>query len=597
MALGPARAGALALLAAAALAGWRVAHALEALETPVDRHGAPFVGSRACARCHGDHQASWEASHHRRMTQEAREGAVLGAFDGSTLAYGGYLATMDRSAEGAFQVTLRRMDDEAPSAAGVPAEPADAIASGSRSRTTPAEITRWTVERVVGSRRHQQLLAREDDLWVRLPIAWDVEEGRWMHMNGAFLTSDPEGLDGEAPIAFADYMRHAVRWNDNCVFCHNVGAEPRPRDDGHWDTRVAELGVACEACHGPGGEHARTNADPFRRYVLHETGRADPTITAPTRLSAERATDVCGRCHGQRITADVGRYLAHGDPFVPGDDLADTSHPLAIDTPLHGDASAFAPRFWPDGTARLTAYEQQGVLQDRCDAACGDCHAMHDYASPRGQLRADLEGDALCTQCHESLAGESAAQAHARHEGVACVDCHMPRIVYGIRTIHRSHRIEIPHPLAQSEGGRPDACTLCHVDRSVAWAERGIGAADERHDAGGRARMEELVFGGDPIERAVAAAALGRALGERGAPSASGWLVAAMRDDPYPAVRGIAWRSVSAARGLPASAFRSTDARAARVAALEALGLRAVTPADVDALRARADERAIEIGE
>lgn len=573
MAIGPARA-ATALLVVGALAGWRVAHARETLETPLDRHGAPFVGSRACARCHADHQASWRASHHRRMTQEAREDTVLGAFDGSTLAYGGYLARMTRAEDGGFEVTLH-----------------------TESARGDAPVARWRVERVVGSRRHQQLLAREDDLWVRLPIAWDVEEGRWMHMNGAFLTADPEGLEGDAPIAEADYMRHAVRWNDNCVFCHNVGAEPRPQDDGHWDTRVAELGVACEACHGPGGAHADANADPFRRYWLHATASADPTITAPTRLSGDRATDVCGRCHGQRITADVGRYLAHGDPYVPGDELAATSHPLAIDTPLRGEPGAFAARFWPDGTARLTAYEQQGVLQDRCDASCEDCHSMHDYASAEGQLRADLSGDALCTQCHESLASVTAARSHARHDGVACVDCHMPRIVYGIRTIHRSHRIEIPHPAAQSERGRPDACTLCHVDRSAAWADRGIGAADEQHAATEGSRVGEMLFGGDPIERAVAAAAIGRALREHDDANASGWLVAAMRDDPYPAVRGIAWRALSEAREAPIDAFRSTDDRAARSAAIARLGLVAVVPDDVETLRTRADERAIEIGE
>ena len=565
--LGPMRTAIVALaIAAFAAAAWEVRRDVADLDVPVDRHGAAFAGSGACARCHPDHHASWARTHHRRMTQEASDETMLGAFDGRTLAYGGYVARMDRNAAGAFVVSVESARHE--------------------------PLTRWTVERLVGSRRQQQLLAREDDLWVRLPIAWDVEEGRFFHMNGAFLTSDPEGLGGEAPIASSDYMRHAVRWNDNCVFCHNVGAEPRARSDGplglgahepaqrHWDTRVAELGVACEACHGPGVEHVRANASPFRRYVLHETGRADPTITAPSRLARERQTDLCARCHGQRITDDMSRYLAHGDPFVPGDVLADTSRPLAIDTPLHGDTAAFAPRFWRDGTARLTAYEHQGVEQSRCGVTCSDCHAMHE-GDPRGQLRPDRLGDAMCAgECHVELANVSAARAHSDHVDVACVDCHMPRIVFGIRAIHRSHRIEVPDPNANARDGRPDACSLCHVD----------------------ARLEDELFGGDPIERAVAAAALGRADHTDARARRLALLFETMRGDSYPAVRGIAWRSARSL-GVQAEveAFTATDDGPTRARAVAALAAREIVVTIDDPrialLRARADAHAIEVGE
>lgn len=560
----------------AGVAGWLIEGTLAQLDVPVDRHGDDFVGSGACARCHPDHHASWSRTHHRRMTQEASDETVLGAFDGRTLAYGGYVAHMDRASDGRFVVEVRSETDV---------------------------LARWTVERLVGSRRHQQLLAREDDLWVRLPIAWDVEEQRFFHMNGAFLTADPVGLGGSTPIAASDYMRHAVRWNDNCVFCHNVGAEPRPSTDGAWDTRVAELGVACEACHGPGAEHVRANGSPLRRYVLHETERGDPTIASPARMSSERQTDVCARCHGQRITSDVSRYLAHGDPFVPGDDLADTSRPLAIGTSLHGDPTAFAPRFWPDGTARLTAYEHQGIVQSRCAVTCDDCHSMHDYADVRGQLRADRAGDAMCTgACHQELTEPAARVAHSAHHDVLCVECHMPRIVFGIRTIHRSHRIEVPRPLADRDAGRPDACTLCHLDRDAAWAAASIAAGEAPSPEPRGSRIEDELFAGDPIERAVAAAALGRRDHADDDARRIGLLLSVMRDDRYPAVRGIAWRSARAL-GIdePVIAFTATDDAAERVRAVTAIAAHArlapVEPENVDALRGRADERAIEIGE
>ena len=49
------------------------------------------------------------------------------------------------------------------------------------------------------------------------------------------------------------FDRHVTRWNDNCVFCHNVAPNPgRDPATGAFSTTVAELGIACEACHGPG---------------------------------------------------------------------------------------------------------------------------------------------------------------------------------------------------------------------------------------------------------------------------------------------------------------------------------------------------------
>lgn len=557
------------------------------LASPRELHGAEHASSVECRRCHPSHYESWGRTFHRTMTQEAREGAVLGDFEEARFEYGGIDAAMRRTSDGGFE--MRFLGPE-----GV--------------------LSRATVERVVGSRRIQQYLAREDDVYFRLPLAWDVEEGRWMHMNGAFLTPDPERREGVARIALHDYHRHVTRWNDNCVFCHNVAPDPGwdPRTE-RYRTEVAELGVACGACHGPGGEHARVNADPLRRYALHLGEQADPTIVNPARLAPERSAEVCGRCHGQRITEDVGRFLRHGDPFVPGDRLADYSRPLARDTPLEGEEGAFSARFWPDGTARLTAYEYQGLLASPCERGgmtCTSCHGMHE-GDPRAQLRPSARGDGACTSCHQELASRTAARAHARHDEVRCVDCHMPRIVYGLVDAHRSHRVEVPEPARQALQGRPDACTLCHADQSLEWAARGYARLFEgapatmtRTEA---AHVDERAFGGDPIERAVALAALGRAEGLRADEDRArrlGLLLTAMAEDPYPALRRIAWRSARALASRPEldwAGYDPTGAATARRAWLErAWAHLDLTPPDAErvaALRAQARGVAIEIGE
>lgn len=557
------------------------------LSTPRDLHGAEHATSTACRRCHPSQFKSWRRTFHRTMTQRASEESVLGDFDEARFAYGGVEARMSRTAERGFQMEFYGPE---------------------------GLLSRARVIATVGSHRYQQYLAREGDIVFRLPMAWHVEEERWFHMNGAFLTPDPPPPPTGSRIALADYMRHVTRWNDNCIFCHNVSADPGwDPDQERWDSRVAELGIACEACHGPAERHARANADPLRRYALHLADRPDPTIVNPARLPAERSAEVCGRCHGQRITDDVGPFLREGDPYVPGDRLADYSRPLTRDTELSGDGTAFAARFWSDGTPRLTAYEYQGLLQSPCDGlTCTTCHGMHE-GNPAGQIRPSARGDAACTRCHEHLAERPRSAAHARHtRPVSCVDCHMPRIVYGLIDTRRSHRIEIPDPSIQVD--RPDACTLCHADRTRSWAVR---AYRDRWGGGGgpsptrtpEPRLYRDALSGDPIERAVALRALGNPAGLRSEQYRArrvGLLLDTLVEDPYPALRHIAYRSlrrIAAGAALPRAAYLPTGTVAARAAwvedAWQTLGERA-TPIDrgrAAELRARAAKVAIEIGE
>ena len=593
-----------ALGVGAVLAGGHSARSIGAdLARPLSVVGSEYVGSDNCRHCHAENYESWHRTFHRTMTQEATATSVLGDFEGARFEYMGTAARMVREPDGGFTMEFSR--------------------DGARERW------RARVERTVGSRRYQQYLAREGDVYYRLPLAWNVGEGRWMHMNGAFLTPDPEPERPGGPASRADHDRHVTRWNDNCIFCHNVA--PNPGLDvrtGAFESSVGELGIACEACHGPASEHVALNHNPLRRFALHLSAREDPSITDPQRLDDARASQVCGRCHGQRITRDIQRVHRVGDRFVPGEDLEHYSRPLQRDSLINGEEGVFAARFWPDGTARLTAYEYQGLLASPCAErgamTCGSCHAMH-AGDPRGQLRPDLPGDDACTACHQELADVDAATAHSHHRadgpGNSCLGCHMPRAVYGLIGAHRSHRVASPQPAALPEASSPDACTLCHVDRTRSWAaEHSAGwweqAAPREGGAGteGPAEVPRLLFAGDPVERALAADALGRpeadAAGAELAPRL-GLLLDVMERDDYPAVRAIAWRSVrrllARTRGASApevTAFTATDELPTRQRALarirQELGdvpVRAPDAALAGELRAQQESTRIFIGE
>lgn len=552
------------------------------------------------------------------MTQRAQGAAVLAPFAGEHLDALGFRATMTRGASGQPHMRIERIEPD-------PSQPRAA-----------ALVLDVDVELTVGSHRYQQYVARIDrgggpgERW-RLPVAWHVELERWIHINGAFLT--PEGEWGEQ----ADYLRHLSRWNDNCIFCHNT--EPVPgldRATGRLESRVAELGIACEACHGPASAHLERHAWPLRRILGGLTDAGDQSVAHPGRLPAGLEADVCGRCHGNRIAADLNAVLEHGDGFLPGQPLSEVSRPILRDATLAGQpGQPFAARFWPDGTPRLSAYEYQALLlspchEDGAGLSCGDCHTMHG-PEPSMQLRPEYEAAAVCSgRCHTpaSLSDAAAPGGHGRHgQRVGCDGCHLPRTTYGLLEGMASHRPTRPRPQdLRTRDDQPDACTQCHVDRSRAWAGdaleawatgRALPPAAQATPSGPRAesaqdlpRVVLDLHGGDPIQRALAAHALTRAEAPVAPRQRMAWLVDALEDD-YPAVRWFAYRglrrlaeqgpepAVTRALQLP-GAMEDPGLRGVMVQELRAIlgpGPLADRPQLAQALHERRDDQAIWIGE
>lgn len=497
----------------------------------VESRGA-VVGSEDCRRCHPEQHASWHASYHRTMTQSlADDGAiVLAPFSGETLRVAGFVATFRGAESGRPHVLVVRESDG-------------------------HVVLDTEVELAVGTHRYQQYVARIDrgggalERW-RLPFAWHPGAQRWIHLGGAFLFPDLAEGDSEA------FLRHFSRWNDNCVFCHNTEPVPGLREDGRFETELGEVGIGCEACHGPAQAHLARQSNPLRRVLAGAGEPGDPAITHPGRLASDRHSEVCGRCHGQRIGTDLAEILAHGDGFLPGSPLQKVSRPILADGRLTSDppdARPFAPRFWPDGTPRLSAYEYQGLLLSPCydegrGMSCGTCHTMHGD-EPSMQLRPGADTDAACLgSCHEP----ASMSGHGGHETVGCQDCHMPRVTYGLLQGMISHRVTSPDPgaLVQRDD-MPDACTQCHVEESRAWAARAVPSLGLRGTDAGRvpdspaSRVERDLVGGDPVQRALAAHALARpdAVGERGRRMRA--LVDALEDD-YPAVRWFGHQGLNA---------------------------------------------------
>jgi hypothetical protein len=140
--------------------------------------------------------------------------------------------------------------------------------------------------------------------------------------------------------------------------------------------------------------------------------------------------------------------------------------------------SAPSPRF-PDGSAARNSSEALAMAAGACASAirCVDCHDPHVRGpDPGSGDRADHL--AACVGCHRELAPPPAQAAHAGHApgDATCLDCHLPRLVQGLTTYVRSHRISSPTDPRMLAVGAPNACNLCHLDRSIAWTAAALAA-------------------------------------------------------------------------------------------------------------------------
>jgi predicted CXXCH cytochrome family protein len=426
------------------------------------------------------------------------------------------------------------------------------VGSGACRACHPSEHASWsrTYHRTMTQRgqgaiaittgsHHMQGYWTEDEHGVlkMLPYVYSYEEKKTIPRSEAFL--EP-----------ADASQHDVRWSSNCIACHATSGRPHLDREGARPT-AAELGIACEACHGPGAAHVAREHDPIARY--HFFGRhVSSDIVNPKKLAPDRSSAVCGQCHAYAFPRDEDGFFASGyaEAFRPGDALERsrillTPAVLGKEVKLDTDTRNL---FWPDGTVRVGGREYNAMVLSACylrgegerKITCLSCHSMHD-SDPDDQLRHDRSVQNACISCHKM------PENHSHHTSVDCVACHMPKTSYALRYAIRSHRIDSP----TISSAKPNACNLCHLDKSVAWAAREMTRLWNAPvaDIADLVPSPESSFGllaTDAAERVIWADAF--ADPQAIAVSGTDWereLLEAAERDPYAVIRFIAKRSAA----------------------------------------------------
>ncbi|MBI4324008.1 MAG: C cytochrome precursor, partial [Chloroflexi bacterium] len=363
-------------------------------------------------------------------------------------------------------------------------------------------------------------------------------------------------------------------WNHVCARCHATATQPNlDRATKTWDTQAAELGISCEACHGPGERHAAQQRELRNSPAKSNPAGANLAIVHPKKIPPARSAQICGFCHSMKWWDAKEGWPERGFSFRPGDDLEATTpiiRPKELERQpwlrkvLEKNPEILHDFFWSDGMIRVSGRDYNGLIESPCyrggQFSCLSCHSMHS-SEPDAQLGRDRADNRACTQCHDRFRADDQLAAHTRHEvqssGSQCYNCHMPHTTYGVLKAIRSHQVSSPKLADQLATGRPNACNLCHLDKTLAWTADQLARwyGHPRSDLSGDeteiSDAVRLALSGDAGQRAL----LAWHFGWEPALLASGksWIppvLAQLLDDPYAAVRCMAERSLRQVENL-----------------------------------------------
>ena len=328
-----------------------------------------------------------------------------------------------------------------------PREHPDAIIPDLSKPDPLLNFTKDDIAFVYGNKWKQRYFKQIGDDYFPIPSQWDVTHKIWRPY---FVKN---GTDWWATLYPPDNFQRPT--GPLCDGCHSVNYDINTK-------KVTEWNVGCERCHGPGSEH-----------VAHQ-GR--PNIVNPAKLDYVHANDVCIQCHsqGQPLKNPInGKYYDWPVGFHVGMKLEDfwklEEHKLGEQSFTH----------FPDGTAHKNRMQGNDFVQSLMytrGVACFSCHDVHGTKNDAVLWKPAKD---ICFDCHgpntQNGPHTPTIEAHTHHKpdspGSECVACHMPKIAETIADVKvRSHTFKFVSPSETDALKIPNACNLCHKDKSTEWA-------------------------------------------------------------------------------------------------------------------------------
>jgi len=398
---------------------------------------APYVGSQTCAACHKDDHAGWKQTWHANMHRMVQPGIVIADFNNR-------------------EITYKDIDVETPDKKKAKISPAirlnragDTFSFTLLDKDNPANNQTYPIAYVFGGNWNQHFEAQVGSAYYPTPMRWIVEDGQWTTKPFNDLWWIADGTPDGRPKR-PEEMPKTKTGDATCDGCHTTGfSAAKSKESGRWVGQKIELGIGCEACHGPGGRH------------LESKKKTD--IVNPAQLNAVQQDQLCGQCHS-RITNKQEKELSFAQGFKPGN--TDLAQRVTFWT-----YSANRKNFWPNGYAsknRQQLHDVQFSGHTKAGVTCISCHDTHSARKGYAQVRGDK--NALCVRCH-TASSELYKGSAMEKAGVGCTDCHMARIANRSDATQKSkdhwdvssHTFAVVLPLMADKLKMKSSCDSCHT--------------------------------------------------------------------------------------------------------------------------------------
>ena len=326
--------------------------------------GMAYIGDQSCRSCHAQQVSDHYHTAHHSASAWGNDSSILGSFEEGK----NHFFFSPR-----LEMRMEKIGDSVFQTAYLLGQPRE----------------RRSMDLVFGSgTKGQSFASWQVDRLFQLPITWFTPAQQW---------SNSPGFPGKAVFNRPITAR--------CLECHISYAKqisPAGVEPESFDRSSLILSVTCEKCHGPGDKHVAFHT----KNVADSNGRF---IANPANFSRQQRLDLCGLCHGGRLSASRPAFsFTTGDPLSDYFKLDSMPHnPFGMD--VHGN--------------------QLGLLSaSKCftqsDMTCNSCHDPH--KNERGQLAIFSQ---RCQSCHGG-----SHQTTCSYKGVSqevlqqnCIDCHMEK--------------------------------------------------------------------------------------------------------------------------------------------------------------------------
>lgn len=426
---------------------------------------AKYTGSESCKACHDKQHAEWAQTWHAKMERWPTAEIVVGDFNNRTITYKDVPVQVKDSkpVNVSFQVRTHQRDGK--------------FLFTVLDKDNPANNQTYEVAKVLGGKWDQHYEIKLGENFLPAPIRWSVAAKDWLI--SSYRPYDWIILDGtpDGRPARPEELPKGRFAEAKCSGCHTTGFDfYKDAQAGHWKAKangVAELGIACERCHGPASKHvAEAEAAKLAGKALDP---AATTIVHPLKdLNAMQQTQVCAQCHGRNSNKKVSE-LSFQQGFLPGDvDMTSRSRFWSYSGTANPDEYKY---FWPNDWAKRNRQQWQDFQKsahfNKAGMSCLTCHTFHGQAEG-AQLRQKPEE--MCVGCHTNASYAKRGNAEMfegspmHKAGVQCVDCHMPKNGYrSDKTASgphpwdtSAHTFMVALPALERSQGIRSSCATCH---------------------------------------------------------------------------------------------------------------------------------------